>query len=64
MGEEHVQRLEGATWPAPVIYPDLVGKVTVITGGSRGIGAATAAAFAASKAVVAVVGRDEQALAA
>jgi 3-oxoacyl-[acyl-carrier protein] reductase len=43
-------------------YPDLAGKVAVVTGGSRGIGAATAAALAANGAAVAVVGRDEQAL--
>ncbi len=45
-------------------YPDLAGKVAVVTGGSRGIGAATAAAFAANGAAVAVIGRDEAALAA
>jgi 3-oxoacyl-[acyl-carrier protein] reductase len=45
-------------------YPDLAGKVAVVTGGSRGIGAATAAAFAANGAAVATVGRDQQALAA
>ena len=45
-------------------YPDLAGKVAVVTGGSRGIGAATAQALAAKGAAVAVVGRDEQALAA
>jgi 3-oxoacyl-[acyl-carrier protein] reductase len=44
-------------------YADLAGKVAVVTGGSRGIGAATAAAFAASGAGVAVIGRDEAALA-
>lgn len=44
-------------------YPDLAGKVAVVTGGSRGIGAATAAAFAANGAAVAVIGRDEAALA-
>ncbi len=43
-------------------YPDLAGKVAVITGGSRGIGAATAEALAANGASVAVVGRDEQTL--
>ena len=64
MSEENIQHLEGVDWPAPVIYPDLAGKVAVITGGSRGIGAATASALAANKVAVAVVGRDEQALAA
>jgi 3-oxoacyl-[acyl-carrier protein] reductase len=43
-------------------YPDLAGKVAVVTGGSRGIGAATAAALAANGAAVAVVARDSQAL--
>src|SRR5215472_17115130 len=62
MSEENIQHLEGVDWSAPVIYPDLAGKVAVITGGSRGIGAATASALAANKVAVAVVGRDEQAL--
>jgi 3-oxoacyl-[acyl-carrier protein] reductase len=44
-------------------YPDLAGKVAVVTGGSRGIGAATARALAANGAAVAVIGRDEEALA-
>jgi 3-oxoacyl-[acyl-carrier protein] reductase len=43
-------------------YPDLVGKVAVITGGSRGIGAATALAFAANGSDVVVVARDQTAL--
>lgn len=47
----------------PVSYPDLAGKVAVVTGGSRGIGAATARALAANGAAVAVVGRDRSALA-
>lgn len=53
------------TQPAPavsVIYPDLAGKVAVVTGGSRGIGAATAAALAANGVAVAVVGRDRAAI--
>ncbi|MFF2040197.1 SDR family NAD(P)-dependent oxidoreductase [Kitasatospora sp. NPDC058170] len=47
-----------------VQYPDLAGTVVVITGGSRGIGAETARAFARQGAAVAVLGRDEEALAA
>jgi 3-oxoacyl-[acyl-carrier protein] reductase len=43
-------------------YPDLNGRVVFITGGSRGIGAQTARAFAAQGAKVAVVGRDRTAL--
>jgi 3-oxoacyl-[acyl-carrier protein] reductase len=46
------------------MYPDLAGKVVVITGGSRGIGAATGRAFAANRCDVVVVGRDRAALAA
>src|ERR1700722_6701496 len=43
-------------------YPDLAGQTAIITGGSRGIGAATATALARNGVAVAVVGRDEQAL--
>ena len=43
-------------------YPDLAGRVAVVTGGSRGIGAATAAALAANGAIVALIGRDTGAL--
>jgi 3-oxoacyl-[acyl-carrier protein] reductase len=51
--------------PAPdqTHYPDLSGKVAAVTGGSRGIGAATATALAANGATVAVIGRDPDALA-
>jgi 3-oxoacyl-[acyl-carrier protein] reductase len=45
-----------------VTYPDLAGKVAVVTGGSRGIGAATSGAFAANGVSVAVVGRDAAAI--
>ncbi|MBO1414236.1 SDR family oxidoreductase [Streptomyces sp. FH025] len=45
-----------------VRYSDLTGKVVVITGGSRGIGAETARAFAHQGAAVAVLGRDRAAL--
>lgn len=46
--------------PAPAIptYPDLSGKVAVVTGGSGGIGAATCRALAANGVKVAVHGRD------
>jgi 3-oxoacyl-[acyl-carrier protein] reductase len=44
-------------------YPDLADKIAVVTGGSRGIGATTAHALAASGTSVAVVARDENALA-
>lgn len=40
-------------------YPDLAGKVAVVTGGSGGIGAATCRLLAANGARVAVNGRDE-----
>src|SRR6202035_5497775 len=43
-------------------YSDLAGQVVVVTGGSRGIGAETARAFAAQGARVCVVGRDRAAL--
>ena len=40
------------------IYPDLAGKIAVVTGGSGGIGAATCRLLAANGARVAVNGRD------
>src|SRR5215207_2147038 len=40
-------------------YPDLAGKVGVVTGGSGGIGAATCRLLAANGVKVAVNGRDE-----
>jgi 3-oxoacyl-[acyl-carrier protein] reductase len=43
-------------------YPDLAGKVAVVTGSSRGIGAATCHMLAANGAKVVVNGRDEAAL--
>jgi len=45
-------------------YPDLEGKVALVTGGSKGIGAAAARALATNQVRVAVNGRDERALAA
>jgi 3-oxoacyl-[acyl-carrier protein] reductase len=47
---------------AHATYPDLAGKVAVVTGGSRGIGSATAAALVANGAAVALVGRDQSTL--
>jgi 3-oxoacyl-[acyl-carrier protein] reductase len=43
-------------------YPDLAGKVAVVTGGSRGIGAATCRMLAANRARVVVSGRDQRAI--
>jgi 3-oxoacyl-[acyl-carrier protein] reductase len=43
-------------------YPDLAGKVAVVTGGSKGIGAATAILLGHNAARVAVCGRDEEAI--
>lgn len=39
-------------------YPDLAGRVAVVTGGSKGIGAATCRALVANRVRVAVVARD------
>ncbi|HEV3376570.1 MAG TPA: SDR family NAD(P)-dependent oxidoreductase [Thermoleophilaceae bacterium] len=41
-------------------YPDLAGRVAVVTGGSKGIGAATCVLLGHSRARVAVCGRDEE----
>jgi 3-oxoacyl-[acyl-carrier protein] reductase len=43
-------------------YPDLAGKVAVVTGGSRGLGAETCRTLAANRMRVAAVGRDVAAL--
>jgi 3-oxoacyl-[acyl-carrier protein] reductase len=43
-------------------YPDLAGKVALVTGGSRGIGAATCRLLAANHAKVVVNGRDSSAI--
>jgi NAD(P)-dependent dehydrogenase (short-subunit alcohol dehydrogenase family) len=50
--------------PAPSLTGLLAGKVAIITGASRGIGAAAARTFAAAGATVVLAARDEQALAA
>jgi 3-oxoacyl-[acyl-carrier protein] reductase len=41
-------------------FPDLAGKVALVTGGSKGIGASTVLALAANGVRVAVNGRDEE----
>lgn len=46
----------------PPHYPDLAAKVALVTGGSRGIGAATCRALAANGVKVAVNGRDQAAI--
>ncbi|MDQ1654136.1 MAG: hypothetical protein QOI35_3336 [Cryptosporangiaceae bacterium] len=43
-------------------YPDLAGRIALVTGGSRGIGAATCRALAANGAHIAVNGRDRAAI--
>jgi 3-oxoacyl-[acyl-carrier protein] reductase len=45
-------------------YPDLGGRVALVTGGSRGIGAATCRLLATNGVKVAVGGRDKQAISA
>jgi 3-oxoacyl-[acyl-carrier protein] reductase len=54
---------ERRTLPIPT-YPDLIGKVAVVTGGSGGIGVAACRALAANGVKVAVNGRDDVKLAA
>jgi 3-oxoacyl-[acyl-carrier protein] reductase len=44
------------------VFPDLRGKVAIVTGGSRGIGAETCLALAGNGVRVAVNGRDEAAI--
>ncbi len=44
------------------VYPDLEGKVAVVTGGSKGIGAATAVQLGRNGARVAVCGRDAESI--
>jgi 3-oxoacyl-[acyl-carrier protein] reductase len=51
-----------ATTVAVPRYPDLPGKVAVVTGGSKGIGAATCRLLSANRVRVAVVARDEAAI--
>ena len=48
--------------PETAVYPDLRGRVALVTGGSKGIGAETCRALAANGARVAVNGRDEVAI--
>jgi 3-oxoacyl-[acyl-carrier protein] reductase len=45
-----------------ITYPDLKGKVILVTGASKALGAETARQFAHSGAMVVVNGRDDQAL--
>ena len=57
----NTERTAGATAPV-ASYPDLAGKVAVITGSSKGIGAATARLLAVNGVRVLINGRDERAV--
>lgn len=46
----------------PPLYPDLAGKVALVTGSSRGIGAQTARWLAANKVNVVINGRQPEAV--
>jgi 3-oxoacyl-[acyl-carrier protein] reductase len=56
----------GAAMPLPPstfpFFPDLQGKIAIVTGGSRGIGAETCLALARNGVKVAINGRDEAAI--
>jgi len=56
----------GAAMPLPPstvpVFPDLQGKIAIVTGGSRGIGAETCLALARNGVKVAINGRDEAAI--
>ncbi|MGH7877531.1 MAG: SDR family NAD(P)-dependent oxidoreductase [Candidatus Dormibacteraceae bacterium] len=55
--------MTNANQQAPIpTYPDLEGKVAVVTGGSKGIGAATCRVLAANKVKVAVVARSGESI--
>ena len=58
----HLPRRDATDAGGMATYPDLAGKVAVVTGGSRGLGAATCRALAADHAKVAVNGRDRTAI--
>src|SRR5215468_3930980 len=45
-----------------IVHPSFAGKVALVAGASRGIGAVTARAFAEAGAAVVLAARDEQAL--
>jgi 3-oxoacyl-[acyl-carrier protein] reductase len=51
--------MSAATETVDPAHPDPTGRVAVVTGGSRGIGAETARTFAARGAAVAVIARDQ-----
>jgi 3-oxoacyl-[acyl-carrier protein] reductase len=56
---EPARSTQATSWPT---YPDLAGKVALVTGGSRGLGAAACRALATNGVKVAVGGRDGAAI--
>lgn len=59
--EQFMRTKSRASPTSAPIYPDIRDKVALVTGGSSGIGLATARAFAIQRARVVIASRDENA---